>query len=498
MRYLFGFVCALALGAMPLVGCSGNDGGGGNGGSAGSGGTGGPGGTVGVVSITYAKASNADSGDDFGAVSLSADGQTLAVGAKWESSAATGVNGDQSDNSGPPTGAVYVFSRSGESWSQQAYLKGDGLQAEGSGIGATVSLSADGNTLAVGSLILGADATVYVFTRTGSAWSQQARLDYTGFGSAMLGSSMSIAGDGNTLAVGALFDDRVANDSGAVYVFTRSGDSWTEEADLKASNPGMLDIFGESVSLAADGNTLAVGARGEDSAATGVDGDQDNNSAQFAGAAYVFKRTGGIWAQEAYIKASDTAEGDSFGTAVSLSGQGDALSVGASHQRSGAVGAAYVFTRSGSTWSQQARVEASNADLGDLFGRNVSLNADASLLAVGAGRESSSAVGVNGDQADNSADGAGATYLFRRTGSAWSQQAYVKASNTDEGDGLGGEDPLGFPTGLGLSGDGRTLAIIFRGCPRYEKQGQPSGYSKRGKLARCYETAKGCLPTVKK
>jgi hypothetical protein len=458
MRCLFGFICVLALGIMPLVGCSENDGGGGSGGSAGSGGTGGAGGTVGVVSITYVKASNADSGDGFGAVSLSADGQTLAVGAKWEASAATGVNGDQSDNSGPSTGAVYVFDRSGDSWSQQAYLKGDELQAESSSFGMAVSLSADGNTLAVGSLVFGSDATVYVFTRTGSNWSQQARFDNAGRDD-WLGNSVSLAAHGNTLAVGAFLDDRVASNSGAVYVFTRSGDSWTEEADLKASNPGVEDNFGHPVSLAADGNTLAVGARGEDSGATGVDSDQDDNSAQFAGAAYVFRRTSGTWAQEAYIKASDTAERDFFGTAVSLSGQGDALAVGAENRSGSMMGAAYVFTRSGSAWSQQSRLEASNADPGDLFGSNVSLSSDATNLAVGAAFESSSAVGLNGDQADNSVDRAGAVYLFRRNGSTWSQQAYLKASNTDEGDGFGGMDPLGIPTGLGLSGDGRTLAV---------------------------------------
>ena len=427
---------------------------GGDGGFGGHG-DGGSSGRPQLVATTYFKASNGEPQDGFGAASLSADAQTLAVGAKWETSTATGVNGDESDRSASPSGAVYVFSRSGESWSQQAYIKGDALQADLSSIGASVTLSADGNTLATGALSFGRDATVYLFTREGSAWRQQDRLDYPGFGDGMFGGSVSLAADGDTLAVGAFLEDS----TGAVYVFTRSGDSWTEEASLQASNAGANDTFGVSLSLAADGNTLAVGARNESSAATGVNGDQDDDSAQWAGAAYVFKRTGRIWAQEAYVKASDTTEGDLFGTAVSLSEGGDVLAVGASQQIRRGAGSVYVFARSGSTWTYQTRVRASNPDPGDLFGTTVSLNADGTELAVGAGNESSSAVGVDGNQADNSADGAGAVYLFGREGGEWLQRAYVKASNADELDGFGGQGPLGFPVGLTLSADGGTLAV---------------------------------------
>jgi hypothetical protein len=138
MRYFMGLIFVLALGVM---GCSETAGTGGSGGTAGMGGDGGGG-------ITYLKASNTDPFDLFGTVSLSADGQTLAVGATGEDSAATGVNGDQSDNSAPGRGAAYVFTRSGESWSQQAYVKGDELPS--GSFAHALSLSADGDTLAVG------------------------------------------------------------------------------------------------------------------------------------------------------------------------------------------------------------------------------------------------------------------------------------------------------------------------------------------------------------
>ena len=387
MRYLLGFMCVLALGAM---GCGETSGTGGTGGSAGMGGEGGWG-------ITYLKASNTDPFDLFGTVSLSADGQTLAVGATGEASAATGVNGDQSDNSAPRRGAAYVFTRSGESWSQEAYLKGDGLRGSFP-FGHALSLSADGDTLAVGGGLAGG---VYVFTRTRSSWSEQARLEASNADPRdFFGASVSLAANGNTLAVSAMVG---SSGAGAVYVFTRSNSEWSQQAYIKASNTDPGDSLAV-VSLSGDGQTLAVAARSEDSAATGVNGNQDDNSASEAGAVYV-------------------------------------------------------FARSGSSWSQQAYIKASNTDPGDWLGSTVNLNTDGTVLAVGAVNESSSAVVVNGDQDDNSASEAGAVYVFARNGDSWSQQAYVKATNTDEGDEVGGENSLGVPTGLSLSADGQTRAV---------------------------------------
>ena len=196
--------------------------------------------------IAYIKASN--TGDDsFGrSVALSADGNTLAVGATREDSSATGINGDQADNSAPVSGAVYVFTRSGSLWEQQAYIKASNTNAFDR-FGESVSLSADGNTLAVGAVSKDSSAT-------------------------------GINGDQT--------DDSVFS-SGAVYVFTRSGSVWEQQAYIKASNTDADDFFGLQVSLSADGNTLAVGANGEASSATGINGDQNDNAAEDAGAVYV-------------------------------------------------------------------------------------------------------------------------------------------------------------------------------------------------------------------
>jgi acyl-[acyl carrier protein]--UDP-N-acetylglucosamine O-acyltransferase len=325
----------------------------------------------------YLKASNTDVSDSFG-VSVALSGDTLAVGARYEDSAATGVNGDQSSSAAFASGAVYVFTRSGGAWSQQAYLKASNTDA-GDFFGSSVALS--GNTLAVG-----------VHQEASAA---------TG-----------VNGDQSSNA---------AENSGAVYVFTRSGGAWSQQAYLKASNTGNSDFFGGSVALS--DNTLAVGAYGENSNATGVNGDQSSNAASDSGAVYVFTRSGGAWSQQAYLKASNTDEHDYFGGSVALSG--DTLAVGAFGEDSDATGvngdqspdtehftgAVYVFTRSGGAWSQQAYLKASNTDVTDYFGESVALSGN--TLAVGAQYEQSAATGVNGDQSSNVADHAGAVYVTR-------------------------------------------------------------------------------------
>ena len=282
-----------------------------------------------------------------------------------------------------------------------------------------------------------------------------------------LGYRVALSGD--TIVVAAIFensaargvggdqDDNSADDSGAVYVFRRTGVAWVQEAYLKASNTGAEDYFGSSVALS--GDTLVVGAFGEDSAARGVDGDQDDNSAPSSGAAYVFRRTGAVWRQEAYLKASNAGAGDVFGSSVALSG--DTLAVGAYLEDSAATGvggdqsddtatdsgAVYVFRRTGTAWLQEVYLKASNTGALDAFGDSVALAGD--TLAVGALFESSAAKGVDGDQDDDGADASGAVYVFRRTGADWLQEAYLKASNTGAGDYFGAT--------VSLSGD--ALAI---------------------------------------
>ena len=248
--------------------------------------------------------------------------------------------------------------------------------------------------------------------------------------------------DSNATGVNGDQSNNSASGSGAAYVFVRSGTTWAQQAYLKASNTDASDFFGLPISIA--GDTIVVGAPQEDSNATGVNGDQSNNSASGSGAAYVFVRSGTTWAQQAYLKASNTGANDSFGK-VSI--VGDTIVVGSTGEDSGATGvngdqndnsainsgAAYVFARSGTTWSQQAYLKASNPSgdplgFGDGFGSTVSVSGD--TVVVGAPDEDSDSTGVNGDQNDDSFN-SGAVYVFMRSGATWSQQAYLKASNTD-------------------------------------------------------------------
>jgi len=291
------------------------------------------------------------------------------------------------------------------------------------------------------------------------------------------GQAIALSADGVTFVVGAPREasaakgvggdqsSDAASEAGAVYVFVRSNSVWRQQAYLKASNTDAGDQFGWSVALSADGNTLAVGARGEASAATGIGGDQADNTARASGAVYVFARSGASWRQQAYIKASNTAEGANFGRVIALSSDGATLAVGAEGEASAATGidgdqrntgattsgAVYVFVRSGATWSQQAYVKASNTDHEDRFGHSVALSGDGATLAVGARDEQSPATGVDGDQTTNALAGAGAAYVFTRSGTTWSQQAYVKASNTDALVYFGGS--------VTLSPDGVSLAV---------------------------------------
>ena len=311
------------------------------------------------------------------------------------------------------------------------YVKASNTAAD-DGFGTSVALSGDGNTLAVGAPGEDGSASnsgaVYVFTRSGGSWSQQGSPIKATSPAAndRFGGAVALSNDGNTLAVGA--PGRNA-DAGSAYVFVRSGTSWTEEDNRTASNAGAGDEFGASVALSNDGNTLAVGAPFEDSSVTGIN-QPSNELASNSGAAYVFVRSVASWNQEAFVKASNTGAQDNFGRAVVLSNDGNTLAVGAPGQDDTAPGsgAAYVFVRSVATWDQEAFVKASNPDAQDAFGHSLALSGDGSTLAVGAYREASNATVIGGDQSNNSAPDSGAVYVFLRSGTTWNQQAYVKAT----------------------------------------------------------------------
>jgi len=371
--------------------------------------------------IGYFKASNPDSGDFFGdSVALSADGNTLAVGAPDENGSSPGINGEE--NNLLRSGAVYVYSKSGMIWKQQAYIKAS-TPGFVDYFGRDVSLSADGNTLAVGAIFED-------------------------------GGGSGVNGDENDLLL----------DSGATYVFSRTGDTWSQQAYIKPSNPGENDWFGGSVSLSADGNTLAVAAIKEDSNATGVN-DVDNNALSDAGAAYVFVRSETTWQQQAYIKSSNPDSSDFFGQTLSLSGDGKTLAIGSSfedgssasingvddnlYENAGAV-YVYVFSLSRQEWTQQAYVKSNNIEPDDRFGNSVSLSGDGNVLAVGAAKEISRSAGID-EAVSTNFDNTGAVYLFDRVGNVWSQQTFIKAGDPD----IRGH----FGASVSLASDGNSLAV---------------------------------------
>jgi len=431
------------------------------------------------------------------------------------------------------------------------YFKSD-TPHERNNFGSAVSLSADGQTLAVGEIGDGVAqnnptrnaGAVHVFQRRNGQWQKQQRLLVSSgdIGDAF-GASLELSADGNTLVVGAPGDDSTAtgvngnqadnstDSSGAAYVFVRSGDRWQQQAYLKASNTpsaevpsiGFNDRFGREVAISADGRTIVAGATGEDSGATGINGDESDNSGLYTGAAYVFVVDNGTWSQQAYIKASTRRGLRAFGLAVSLNANGNTLAVTGYNPYTPATtsiaargadyntffGAVYIFTRNGSTWQQQAILRPSNAEnerdwhvFGDAidlsddgntlvasgvngvyvlerqgsiwqptqrllqsnpqsdsdwynsagFGAALSVSGDGSTVAISWPEESSASTGVQGYQgAEFPTRNSGAAYVFEKAAASWQQSAYLKAPSSSES--------LEFGTAISLDRTGDTLAI---------------------------------------
>lgn len=381
---------------------------------------------------SYLKASNTSEEALFGS-SVAVDGDTLVVGAPGDGG----------------SGAAYVFKLGASGWTEQAYLKASNAQT-GNQFGRSVSIS--GDTLVVGAPGENGGGTgagaAYVFVRNGNTWSQHAFLKASNVEAGdVFGAAVSISE--NTVMVGAPGEDDGGINAGAAYVFLRNGANWTQQAYLKALNAEADDQFGTSVSIS--GDSAAVGAPHEDGGSFGINGVVDNNKPN-SGAAYVFLRTGSAWSQQAYVKASNPDNGDFFGRSVSL--DGDTLAVGATHESSWAVdvngdetlngppgtngsasGAAYVFVRSGTSWSQQAYVKAQYPKEIDFFGWSISV--DGNVLVVGAMNENSGAKGINGNGANYNAFYSGAAYMYLRNGVTWTREAYLKASNADAYDEFG-------------------------------------------------------------
>lgn len=294
-------------------------------------------------------------------------------------------------------GAAYVFVRSGSTWQQQATLTAsDGVANDQ--FGTTVAIS--GDYIVVGAVAANAfRGAAYVFTRSGSTWTQQAKLT-AGDGEAQDRFGVSVALSGDYAVIGSFYDQITdaagTYQCGSAYVFIRTGSAWAQQAKLVASDRANSDFFGGSVALS--GNTALIGAYGCD-----VGGNSDR------GAAYVFVRSGTTWTEQTKLVALDGSVNDAFGYTVALSDE-YAL-VGAPNDQIGGntgQGSAYVFTRSGTFWQQQAKLTADNGASGDNFGKSLALSGNYAV------------VGANYSDPNGVSD-QGSAYLFARSGSIWTQ-----------------------------------------------------------------------------
>ncbi len=272
-------------------------------------------------------------------------------------------------------GAIWIFTRSGTSWTQEgSKLIGTGETGTDVEYGSSIALSSDGNTLATGAVgnDTGVGAT-WVFTRSSGVWSQEAGpiIGTGATGAAQQGRSVTLSSDGNTLAVGGYFND---SNKGAVWVFTRSGGVWSQEAGPIVGTGAVGNAKqGNSVSLSTNGNTLVSGGPYDDS---------------IAGAVWIFTRSGGVWSQQGpkLVGSGSSAGTSGQGTAVSISGDGNTIVSTGSNDNNSAPGAAWVFTRTGIKWSQLGFKLEPSSYIGTYadFGFSAALSRDGTTIAVGA------------------------------------------------------------------------------------------------------------------
>jgi hypothetical protein len=317
---------------------------------------------------------------------------------------------------------------SANGYSQTAELTGSG------GLGFSVALSANGRTALIGApdqnSIAGA---VYVYTLRDGTWSQTAELTASDAAADDdFGWSVALSANGRTALIGAPGHDTYA---GAAYVFTLRHRTWSQTAELTASHPAAHDFFGHSVALSGRGRTALVGAPFQNSV---------------AGAVYMFTLQGGTWSQTAELTAPHAASSDLFGWSVALSGRGRTALVGAPGRNSGA-GAVYVFTLQGGTWSQTAELTAPHA-ANDAFGHSVALSARGRTALVGAPGHNS---------------GAGVGYVFTLRHGTWSQTAELSASHATPDSEAGGSAALSASGRTALLGadaydSGAGAAYVFR------------------------------------
>ena len=298
-------------------------------------------------------------------VSINAAGDVAIIGAYYD------------DGTGAvDSGAAYIFSNSGGSWSQVTKLLPSDPEASAT-FGTTVSINAAGDVAIIGAKSDDGAGTLnsgaaYIFSNSGGGWTQVAKLlPSDPEANAYFGGSVSINAAGDVAIIGAYADDGYR---GAAYIFTNSG-GWSETVKLLPSDPEVDAVFGYSVSINAAGDVAIIGAYGDDEA-----------GAVNSGAAYIFTNSGG-WSQVAKLLPSDPETSANFGIDVSINAAGDVAIIGAYYDDGIGVadsGAAYVFTNSGGSWSQVAKLLPSDPEASAAFGDTVSINAAGNMMIIGA------------------------------------------------------------------------------------------------------------------
>ncbi len=376
-----------------------------------------------------------DARDRFGhSVSVSGDGSTIAVGAH-------GNDGGAEDG-----GAAYVFTRPTEGWAETSVAATLRLSQPFYQLGYSVSVSADGGTVVATAPNAGY-GEAHIFTKPATGWEDAAtsasRLrssDRDGGG--FFGESVSASADGGTVVVAAHQDDRNGANAGAAYVFTKPSGGWGTAAPahiaLTASDGAAGDSFGRSVSVSGDGSTVVVGAY------------QDDDNGNDSGSVYVFTKPSGGWtamAAQVKLKPSDGAAGDTFGTSVSVSGDGSIIAVGAPYDddNGSGSGSVYVFTRPSGGWATtaaQVKLKPSDGAADDWFGTSVSVRSDGGAIAVG----------VLGD--DDNGSASGSVYMFTMPAGGWTAMAAQAKLTAADG---AADDRFGWS--VSASADGSAVAV---------------------------------------
>ncbi len=284
--------------------------------------------------------------------------------------------------------------------------------ADGDGLGGDVAISSDGKTIVAGASGDDKKGSVYVYSWTGSDWIQTKLTVSDGADWDYFGGEVAISSDGNTIVIGASGDDDNGDSSGAAYVFCQTGSDWIQTKKLTAANGAKMDRFGWSVTISSNGSTIVVGAYGGSSA-------------------YVFSRAGSDWNQTAEFKST---EGEVFGCSVAISSDSSTIVVGAEFGKNNGSpgGSAYVFSRAGSDWNQTAKLAAADGARGASFGYRVAVSSDGNTVVAGA-------------------YGARSAYVFNRAGSDWNQAAKLMPI----GETAGGM----FGASVAVSSEGSTIAV---------------------------------------